>query len=74
MKFLHTMGSTGLLGAMAALVVMLGAAPPPSALDGYAAARAAMGAVATWIVLPSLALTLVSGLLAMILNLSLIHI
>jgi hypothetical protein len=68
MKFLHTMGSTGLLGAMAALVVMLGVAPPPSALDGYAAARAAMGAVATWIVLPSLALTLVSGLLAMILN------
>lgn len=68
MKFLHTMGATGLMGAMAALVVMLGVAPPPSALDGYAAARGAMGAVATWIVLPSLALTLVSGLLAMTLN------
>ncbi|MFD1278749.1 hypothetical protein [Methylobacterium goesingense] len=68
MKFLHTMGATGLMGAMAALVVMLGVAPPPSALGGYAAARGAMGAVATWIVLPSLALTLVSGLLAMTLN------
>lgn len=68
MKFLHTMGATGLMGAMAALVVMLGVAPPPSALDGYAATRSAMGAVATWIVLPSLALTLVSGLLAMTLN------
>ena len=56
MKFLHTMGATGLMGAMAALVVMLGVAPPPSALDGYAATRSAMGAVATWIVLPSLAL------------------
>ncbi len=65
MKFLHTMGATGLMGAMAALLAMLSVAPPPSALSEYAVARAAMGAVATWIVLPSLALVLVSGLLAM---------
>ncbi|MCJ2034223.1 hypothetical protein [Methylobacterium sp. J-068] len=65
MKFLHTMGATGLMGAMAALLVMLGVAPGPSALTGYAAIRGAMDAVATWIVLPSLALMLVSGLLAM---------
>jgi hypothetical protein len=68
LKFLHTMGAIGLMGAMAALVVMLSVAPPPSALAGYAAVRGAMGAVATWIVLPSLALTLVSGLLAMVMN------
>ncbi|WP_245259368.1 hypothetical protein [Methylobacterium sp. 77] len=68
MKFLHTMGATGLMGAMAALIVMLSVAPPPSKLVGYTASRGAMGAVATWIVLPSLALMLVSGLLAMTLN------
>jgi len=68
MKFLHTMGAAGLMGAMAALLVMLSVAPPPSALASYAAVRGAMGAVATWIVLPSLALMLVSGLLAMTLN------
>ena len=65
MKFLHTMGATGLMGAMAALVAMLGVAPAPGALPEYTVARGAMGAVATWIVLPSLALMLVSGLLAM---------
>jgi hypothetical protein len=68
LKFLHTMGSAGLLGAMAALVVLLSLAPAPAALSGYAAIRGAMGAVATWIFLPSLAVTLMSGLLAMALN------
>ncbi|MGE8130859.1 hypothetical protein ACQKQD_28145 [Methylobacterium sp. NPDC080182] len=68
LKFLHTMGSAGLLGAMASLVVMLSLAPAPSALTGYAAMRGAMGAVATWIFLPALAVTLMSGLLAMALN------
>lgn len=68
LKFLHTMGSAGLLGAMASLVVMLSLSPAPSALTGYAATRGAMGAVATWIFLPALAVTLMSGLLAMALN------
>jgi hypothetical protein len=65
LKFLHTMGSAGVLGAMAALVVLVSLAPAPAALAGYAAARGAMGAVATWIFLPALAVTLMSGLLAM---------
>ena len=68
LKFLHTIGSAGLLGAMAALVVLLSLAPAPGALPGYAAIRGAMGAVATWIFLPALAVTLMSGLLAMALN------
>lgn len=68
MKFLHTMGAIGLMGAMASLVVLLGLTPSPSALAGYALMRGAIAAVATWIVLPSLALTLVSGLLAIALN------
>ncbi|TNC13383.1 hypothetical protein FF100_11255 [Methylobacterium terricola] len=69
MKFLHTMGAIGLMGAMASLVVMLGVVPPPSsALTGYALMRGAMAAVATWVFLPSLALMLVAGLLAIALT------
>ncbi|MFE1599868.1 hypothetical protein [Methylobacterium sp. ID0610] len=68
MKFLHTMGAIGLMGAMASLVVLLSVTPPPTALAGYALMRRAMAAVATWIFLPSLALTLVAGLLAIALN------
>lgn len=62
------MGAAGLLGAMASLVVLLSLAPAPASLAGYAAIRGAMGAVATWIFLPALALTLMSGLLAMAVN------
>lgn len=68
LKFLHTMGSAGLLGAMASLVILVSLAPAPAALAGYAAVRGAMGAIATWIFLPALAVTLMSGLLAMALN------
>lgn len=68
MKFLHTMGAIGLMGAMASLVVMLSVTPPPAVLSGYALMRSAMAAVATWVFLPSLALMLVAGLLAIALN------
>ena len=64
LKFLHTMGAIGLMGAMACLVVMLSVTPPVTSLAGYALMRGAMGAVATWLFLPSLALTLLAGLLA----------
>ena len=49
---------------MASLIVLLHASPPPGDLAGYALARDAMGEVAAWIVLPSFALTLIPGLLA----------
>ncbi len=69
LKFMHTVGAIGLTGAMAALFVMLRFAPSPaSSLTGYAFVRGAMGAVATWIFLPSLGLTLVAGLFAMALS------
>ena len=58
------MGAIGLMGAMACLVVMLSVTPPPTSLAGYALMRGAMGAVASWVFLPSLALTLLAGLLA----------
>ena len=62
------MGAVGLLGAMACLLVLLSAAPPTTALAGYAAVRGAMGAIATWVFLPSLGLSLIAGLLAIAVN------
>ncbi len=67
-KFLHTIGAIGLMGAMACLLVLLAYAPPPRQVAEYASLRGAMGGIATWILLPSLALTLVAGLIAMALN------
>ncbi len=64
LKFLHTMGAVGLMGGTAALLVMMSVAPPASSLAGYAAVREAMGAVADWVYMPSLMVTLVAGLLA----------
>lgn len=65
LKFLHTMGAIGMMGAMAALLVLLLFTPEPSSLAEYAQMRLAMGALAEWVLLPSLALTLVSGLFSM---------
>lgn len=68
LKFLHTMGAIGLMGAMACLLILISFTPPPTSLAGYALMRGAMAAVATWIFFPSLALTLIAGLLAIALN------
>ncbi len=62
------MGATGMIGSMASLLVMMIAAPPPSSLAGYALMHAAMSDVATWIFFPSLALTLIPGMLAIAVN------
>src|ERR1700743_1593651 len=68
MKFLHTLGAVGMMGSMACLLVLLRVPPAPTALAEYALMREAMGAIATWIFLPSLGVTLVAGMLAMALN------
>jgi uncharacterized membrane protein len=64
LKFLHTLGAIGMMGSMASLGIMLLYAPPPAELAQYATLRAAMGAVATWVFMPSLGVTLIAGLLA----------
>lgn len=68
LKFLHTMGAIGLIGAMASLLILASTAPPPTSIAGYAAVRGAMGAIASWLFLPSLAVTLIAGLLAIAFN------
>lgn len=69
MKFLHTMGAIGMMGAMACLVVLLGLIPQPSvSLAHYAEMRAAMGAIVRYVFFPSLGLTLIAGLFAIAIN------
>jgi hypothetical protein len=68
LKFLHTMGAIGLMGAMACLLVLLAFVPPPARLTEYALLRGAMGTIATWVFLPSFAMTLIAGLLAIAVN------
>ena len=66
LKFLHTLGAIGLLGAMAALLVMLSDLSLPSeSLDVYVAQRVTMAHIAEWLLLPSLGVTLVAGLFSM---------
>jgi hypothetical protein len=64
LKFSHTIGAIGMMGALACLLALLLFAPPPTSAEGYAAARAGMGAVSKWVFMPSLGLTLVAGLLS----------
>lgn len=60
------MGTIGLMGALAALLVLLSSLPDPTtSLGEYVVLRAAMGGIAKWLLLPSLALVLVSGLWSM---------
>ena len=68
MKFLHTLGAIGYAGAAAGLLVLHAQLPAPEDLERFATLRMAMGAVAELILLPSIALVLVRGLLAMAFN------
>lgn len=65
MKFLHTIAAIGYTGGIASLLVIHAALPAPSELQPFAALRMAQGAITQWILFPSMALVLVSGLLAM---------
>ena len=67
-KFLHTMGSIGFMGSLAAVLVLAKWAPAPESLADYAYVRGVMAQIAAWLILPSLILTLVPGLLAIAVN------
>src|SRR5262249_54070759 len=68
LKFLHTMGATGLIGAMACLLVLILSAPTSESLAEHAQTYVAMDRIGSWILFPSLAITLISGLLAIAWN------
>jgi len=64
LKFLHTMSTIGLTGGVAAYIILLIGAPDPLSLEEYAAVRHGIERIAKWMLLPSLAIVLASGLLA----------
>jgi len=66
-KFLHEVGAAGVMGAFAACLVLV-AKGPTQPLVAYAATRQSIASISQWLLLPSLALVLVSGLLAMAVN------
>jgi hypothetical protein len=67
LKALHQIGGIGLAGSLAACIVLVATAPTDS-LAGYAAVRQGIAAISQWILVPSLAIVLVSGLLAIAAN------
>lgn len=67
LKFVHTVGAIGVLGALAAHLVLVAVAPGDSP-SAFAAVRAGIHAISRFILLPSLLLVLVSGLFAMALH------
>lgn len=62
-KFLHEIGSAGVIGAFVADLVLIAHAPTDS-LAAYAASRQDIVFLSQWLLVPSLALTLISGLLS----------
>lgn len=67
-KFLHTVTGLGLVGGLAAYMLVLWAGPDVSALNEYAAMRQSLAAVSKWLIMPSMLGVIVSGLLAMALH------
>lgn len=67
LKFLHEISAVGVTGSFAVCLVLVATAPEHS-LVGYAAVRAGIAAIAKWLLVPSLALVLISGLLAIAVN------
>lgn len=66
-KILHTLASCGLIGALMGYIIILLAAPQDTAM-AYANARASIAAICNYLLLPSLAIALMSGLLSMVVH------
>lgn len=64
LKILHTLASCGIIGGLAAYMLLLTVAPQETPA-AYADVRETIAAISNWILLPSLAVVLVSGLFAM---------
>lgn len=64
LKFLHTMASCGMIGAFAGYAILL-AYGPQDTPEAYADMRRSISALCDYLLFPSLAVVLVSGLLAM---------
>jgi hypothetical protein len=69
-KFFHTVTGLGLVGGLAAYMLVLWSGPGTESLEAYAAMRESLATVSRGLILPSMAGVLVSGLLAMGMNFS----
>ncbi len=63
-KFLHTCAACGMIGALLGYMVVLNYAPQNTAL-AYADMRQTISALCNYLLLPSMALALISGLVSM---------
>lgn len=66
LKFCHTVSSIGLTGGLAAYMMILSFGPGTESLEAYAALRHSLAQVSKWLLLPSMVISLVSGLLALV--------
>lgn len=66
-KILHEIGAIGVVGPFAACI-LLAAKAPPLPLIAYAVARHQIAVITQWLLVPSLAVVLISGLLAIAAN------
>lgn len=67
LKTLHQLSAIGVMGSLAACVVLVATAPEDS-LEGFLAVRNGIDAICRWLLVPSLALVAVSGLLGIAAN------
>lgn len=67
-KFMHTVTGLGLVGGLAAYMIVLATGPDINTLDAYAAMRSSLALVSKWLLIPSMLGALVTGLLAMMLH------
>lgn len=65
LKFLHTVTGLGMLGGLAAYIMVLMAAPDITNIEQHVALRESLAFVSNWLIMPSMLLVLVTGLLAM---------
>lgn len=63
-KFMHTCAACGMIGALLAYAIVLTTAPQDTA-QSYADMRQTVSALCSYLLLPSMALALISGLLSM---------
>lgn len=67
LKILHSLASCGLIGGLAVYMLLLLVTPASTPL-AYAELREAIAAISNYILLPSLAIALITGLLAMVVH------
>lgn len=65
LKFLHTLATVGMAGGIAAYLVVLVNAPDVTALTDYHRLRETIAHLCGWLIVPSMAVVLASGLLGM---------